>query len=150
MPRNISFALTTEQFRDRSKTVTRRIGWWKDKNGKRLVKVGDILNGCVKCMGLKPGEKIERLGQIRITDVRREPLDFMETCDGLGERLTDVCEVIIGNTVNYPADYVNIEAAKEGFPGLTGSEFVKMFCRHMGVDADQMVTRIEFEYLSKS
>lgn len=28
MPRNMSFALTTSQIRDRSKTVTRRFGWW--------------------------------------------------------------------------------------------------------------------------
>jgi len=47
MPRNISFALTTKQIRNRSKTVTRRLGWLH-------IKKGDVLNACVKCMGLKP------------------------------------------------------------------------------------------------
>lgn len=65
MPRNISFALTTEQIRNRTKTVTRRLGW---KN----LKVGQVLNACVKCMGLKPGEQIQRLGQIRVVDVTFE------------------------------------------------------------------------------
>lgn len=68
MARNISFALTTEQFRNRTKTVTRRAGW-------KFLKAGDILNGCVKCMGLRPGEKIERLGQIRVVDVRRADIE---------------------------------------------------------------------------
>ncbi|QDT07976.1 hypothetical protein K227x_64060 [Rubripirellula lacrimiformis] len=71
MPRNISFALTTQQIRDKTKTVTRRKGW-------KFLKPGDILNGCVKCMGLRPGEKIERLGQIYVTDVRREPLNLIQ------------------------------------------------------------------------
>lgn len=65
--RNISFALTTEQFRNRTKTVTRRLGW------KRL-KAGDRLRGCVKCMGLRKGESPEVLGEIEVVSVRREPL----------------------------------------------------------------------------
>jgi hypothetical protein len=51
MPRNISFALTTAQFLDGSKDVTRRIGW---KN----LNAGDVLCAVKKGMGLKPGEKI--------------------------------------------------------------------------------------------
>lgn len=118
MPRNISYALTTKQFRDRSKDVTRRLGW---KN----VKVGEILNGCVKCMGLKPGEQIERLGRIRVVSARREPLSRM---------ITD-------------PDYGKEEARREGFPNMTGAQFVEMFCKHMRVDADEVVTRIEYEYI---
>lgn len=57
--RNISFSLTTEQFVDQTKTVTRRLGW-KD------LRPGDVLMGCKKCMGLMPGEKIERLALIRV------------------------------------------------------------------------------------
>jgi len=117
MARNISFALTTEQFKNRTKTVTRRKGW-------RFLKPGDILNGCVKCMGLKPGEKIERIGRIRVTSVRFEPLSSM-----------------------YGKQYGDAEAKLEGFPDMSGDDFVKMFCKHMGGDPHQEVTRIDFEYL---
>jgi hypothetical protein len=121
MPRNISFALTTEQFKKQTKTVTRRKGW-------KFLKPGDILNGCVKCMGLKPGETIERLGQIRVVTARRESL-FDMVADLSGK-------------------YGKEEAAKEGFPEMSGPDFVEMFCQHMGGRCDQEVTRIEFEYMT--
>jgi hypothetical protein len=116
MPRNMSFALTTKQFRERTKTVTRRKGW-------EFLKVGDVLNGCVKCMGLKTGEKIERLGQIRVVDVQRTKLNDMADCP------------------------TNSEAIAEGFPDMTNQEFVDMFCDEMGGSPTQVVTRIEFKYL---
>ena len=65
---NISFSLTTQQVRDRTKFVTRRNGW---KNAR----IGQVLDACVKCMGLKKGEKIEKICQIRLTGVRQERLD---------------------------------------------------------------------------
>lgn len=117
MPRNISFALTTDQFRHRTKTVTRRLGW-------SFLKVGDVLCGCVKCMGLRPGESIERLGLIRVVAVRRERLDSL-----------------------WLEPYGRLEAAREGFPKMSGADFVNMFCDHMGGDPGQEVTRIEFEYM---
>lgn len=117
MPRNMSFALTTDQIRNRTKTVTRRRGW-------RFLKPGDIVNACVKCMGLKPGEKIERLGQIRVTSVTREPLN--ELC----------------------GPYGNAEAKREGFPEMSGQQFAEMFCDHMGGTLNQEVTRIVFEYIN--
>ena len=119
MPRNISFSLTTNQIKNRTKTVTRRKGW-------KFLKTGDILNACVKCMGLRPGEKIERLGQIRVTDVYRESLArlYFDHAYGLSE------------------------CRREGFPGMTGPEFINMFCAHMGGLRDQVVTRIEFEYFN--
>lgn len=120
VPRNISFALTTQQIKDRTKTVTRRQGWL-------FLKRGEILNACVKCMGLQPGEQIERLGQIRVVDVRREPLDRM----------------------HMEKDYGRLEASKEGFPEMTGARFVTMFMDHMGGRPEQEVTRIEFEYLGE-
>jgi len=118
MPRNMSFALTTEQFKNRTKTVTRRKGW-------KFLKPGDVVMGCMKCMGLKPGEKLERLGLIRINDVRREPLYRMFEKHGYG--LADT--------------------TREGFPSMGVLEFMDMFCDHMGGDYYQMVTRIEYEYL---
>ena len=54
MPRNMSFAMTTEQLQDRSKTVTRRFGWL-------FLKPGDRVRPVRKAMGLKKGEKIEPL-----------------------------------------------------------------------------------------
>lgn len=111
--RNMSFALTTQQIRDRSKTVTWRLGWLK-------VKVGQHIQACVKCMGLKPGEKIERLCVIRVTDVRRVALDSI-TFDDVG---------------------------REGFPGMSPAEFVRMFCNSMDCKADTIVTRIEFDYVA--
>lgn len=115
--RNMSFALTTDQIRNRTKTVTRRIGW-------RFARAGDRIQACVKCMGLQPGEQIERLCVIRVTDVRRERLDRMASELGYGR----------------------LEVAREGFPNLSGSEFVALFCSHMRCEPSLEVTRIEFAY----
>jgi hypothetical protein len=118
MPRNISFALTTVQFRSRTKTVTRRMRWDN-------VKAGDVLMGVEKAMGLKKGEKMVRLGPIRVTDARSEPLQRM---------------------IDEP-DYGKAEAAKEGFPQLSGAEFVEMFCRHAKCTPAYAPKRIEYVYL---
>lgn len=65
--RSISFSLTTPQFLDGSKDVTRRLGWKNLKPGTRLRAVE-------KAMGLKKGEHPKVLGVIEVVDVRREPL----------------------------------------------------------------------------
>lgn len=66
-PRLISFAMTTEQVRLRTKTVTRRLGWLD-------LKPGTILQAVEKAQGLKKGEKVKRLCLIRVKSVRRERL----------------------------------------------------------------------------
>ena len=71
MPRHMSFSMTTAQFRARTKTVTRRFGWW-------FLKPGDLVMGVEKSQGLKKGEKVVRLGLIRIVSVRTEPLKVLE------------------------------------------------------------------------
>jgi hypothetical protein len=106
--------LTTEQIRNQQKTITRRLGW-------ETLKAGDVLNACVKCMGLKKGEKIERLAEIRIVDVRRE-------------RLYEIT----------PDDVI-----REGFNGKSVEWFIDMFMREMGVPSSTEVTRIEFEYIQE-
>jgi hypothetical protein len=121
--RNISFSLTTDQVKNRTKTVTRRHGW-------RFLKPGDVLCGAKKCMGLKPGEKMERLATIRVVDIRFEPLRAM----------TDDIK------------YGFSETNKEGFgddPKLKWpSAFVEFFCgSHKDCTPDTEVTRIEFEYI---
>jgi hypothetical protein len=63
--RNISFMLTTDQIRSRTKTVTRRTGW------ANLVP-GQLLRGVGKDMGLKAGEKDKELAVIRVVSVRPE------------------------------------------------------------------------------
>lgn len=116
MPRNMSFALTTPQMRDRSKTVTRRTGW-------RFLKEGEIVCAVEKGQGLKRGEKVVRIGLIRILDVRPERLDVM-------------------------LDRGRTECAAEGFPGRSPASFVAMFCRtHKGCGPGTVVTRIEFEHI---
>jgi hypothetical protein len=118
--RNISFALTTDQIRAGTKTVTRRMGW-------RNLTPGTLLQPVKKGMGLKPGEKIERLrGPVRVYSVRFEPLS----------RMTE-----------FPI-YGHLECVNEGFPDFSPQRFVEMFCEsHKGCTPDSVVTRIEFEYV---
>jgi hypothetical protein len=116
--RNISFSMTTEQFKARTKTVTRRLGW-------ATLGPGDVLMGCLKCMGLKPGQKIERLGAIRVKSVRREPLSEM---------------------TKRPA-YGRSECRREGFHGMEPENFVAMFCDSHACEPKTIVTRIEYEYV---
>lgn len=67
MPRNMSFALTTRQVRDRTKDITRRFGWW-------FLKPGDRVWAVEKAMGLKKGETVTRIALIEIVSTRPEPL----------------------------------------------------------------------------
>jgi len=76
--RNMSFAMTTEQFLDGSKDVTRRFGWW-------FLKPGDKVMAVEKAMGLKKGEKIKKLGVIEIVSARIEPLYDMTKEDCIRE-----------------------------------------------------------------
>ena len=78
MPRNMSFYLATSQIRTRTKTVTRRLGWW-------FLKPGDIVNAVVKCRGLKKGEKVQHLGKIKIISTRRESLSHIDALDLIRE-----------------------------------------------------------------
>jgi hypothetical protein len=127
MPRNISFALTKEQIRNRTKTVTRRLNWL-------TLKPGDILNACEKCQGIKPGESIVRICKIRVVSVRREPLRAM----------TD--------DVKYGFAEVFAEGFGEHATLRWPSVWVPWFCdthhtRAKPCTPDTVVTRIEFEYV---
>jgi len=114
MPRNMSFAMTTNQIRMKTKTVTRRFGWW-------FLKPGDVVCAVEKGMGLKKGEKINRLAMIRIVSVRKEPLNAITKSDCI----------------------------LEGFPEHTPETFVDMLQdNYGGIRPDEPVNRIEFEYLS--
>lgn len=116
--RNMSFALTTQQVRERTKTVTRRIGW-------TFLKPGDLVRAVVKCQGLKKGERLEPIATLRVIDVRRECLSEMI----------------------YDESYGSVEVIREGFPRLPPEDFVHWFAATHGCSVKNFITRIEFEYL---
>ncbi len=117
--RNMSFALTTPQVLAQTKDVTRRLGWLH-------LKAGDVFQPVRKCMGLQPGETVQKLaGPVLTLSTRREPL----------RRMTDDVE------------WGKFECRREGFPAMPPAEFVAMFCRtHKGCTPDTEVTRIEFNH----
>lgn len=122
--RNISFALTTDQVRKGTKTVTRRMGWqWLVDACARGAEV--YLMACEKCMGRKKGEPLVRLRVIEVLDARRELLDAM---------IVD-------------RDYGQAECSAEGFPDMSPEEFVAFFQgSHAGCQIDSEITRIHFRY----
>ena len=83
MARNMSFAMTTAQIRARTKTITRRFGWW-------FLKPGDIVRGVEKAMGLQKGEKIKPLALVRIVSTRPEPLNAITQADVINEGFPDL------------------------------------------------------------
>lgn len=120
MSRLMSCAMTEDAVVERRKTVTRRKGWWEDRNGKRLLLPGQRLTLCRKLMGRKPGEPVVRLAEVRVVDVRRELLRAMTQDD----------------------------VAREGFPDMDRVEFInRFFVNAQGIYGDDTVTRIEWEYL---
>lgn len=76
--RNMSFMLTTEQIKNRTKTVTRRVGW-------KFIKVGNLIQAIEKGQGLKKGETVKKLAVLRVEGVRVEPLWYMGHDDVIRE-----------------------------------------------------------------
>ncbi len=89
------------------------------RNMSFFLKPGDILNACEKCQGLRRGEKINKLGRIRVVSTVREPLNTITEEDVIAE----------------------------GFPEMSAGEFVAFFCKAMGCELETIITRIKFEYL---
>lgn len=112
MPRLMSFAMTIEQVKNRTKDLTRRNGWW-------FLKVGDVLMGVEKSMGLKKGEKVKELGLIEVISAYPEPLQDIS-----------------------PADVI-----REGFPHFTPEQFIEMLVSQYKCDPAELINRIEFRYL---
>ena len=120
MSRLMSVALTEPQVLLQSKDVTRRLNWWEDKYGRRLLSVGDRLTLCHKVMGRKKGEPLVRIAEVEVVDISREQLN----------------------------DITFAEVAREGFPDWTPDEFVTFFCAtHKGCTPTTEVTRIEWRYI---
>lgn len=123
MSRLMSVALTEDAVRDRTKTVTRRLGW-------RDLEPGDRLTLCRKVQGRrrKDGtvEPLVRLADVQIVSVRREPLDVITPADVARE--------------GFPA--------VDGVGGWMAVEaFIRFFCHHMRCTPDTEVSRIEWRYL---
>lgn len=129
MSRLMSVAMTADAVVERRKHVTRRKGWWEDKNGRRLLHVGDTLTLCRKVQGRKPGEPIERLAEVEIVEIRREPLRAVSRY----------------SLETWP------EVVAEGFPGMSGDEFMqRFFIDAQGIQPDDLITRIEWRYVCGS
>ncbi len=132
MSRLMSVAMTTDAVIERRKTVTRRKGWWTDKNGRRILHVGDTLTLCRKVQGRKPGEPIERLAEVEVISVSREPLWTLTVGNDdrdLGDRT--------------PSSWATAEMEREGFPGLDPHVFVrKYFTDAQGIHVMDAVTRM--------
>lgn len=125
----MSVAMTTDAVIERRKTVTRRKGWWEDKNGRRLLRPGDTLTLCRKVQGRKPGEPLERLAEVEVASVRRE---------------------VLGRIVWEP-EYGAAEVAAEGFPGLDPFDFYdRYFIAAQGIGITEEITRIEWRYICGS
>jgi hypothetical protein len=116
--RNMSFSMTTEAYRAGIKTVTRRLGW-------DFLVVDEIFMGVEKCQGLKKGEHVVRMHPARTISTFWEPLEMI---------------------IWYPNDGRE-ECVLEGFPGMTGFEFVDMFMKANCCAADELVNRIVFEHI---
>jgi hypothetical protein len=84
-----------------------------------FLRPGDVVMAVEKAMGLKKGERMKKIYPIEIVSVRTERL----------------------------ADIKQDDLALEGFPEMTTSEFVKMFCalhKGKGCTPETLVNRVEF------
>jgi hypothetical protein len=125
--KNMAFSLTTRQMRDKTKDVTRRVGW-------AFLKPGDRVCAIVKGQGLKKGEKIERLGIIEIVS---------NTPEDAGALIAPR----IKGYKNYTEHGARREVDREGFPGHSVVWFVQMLIKHNNLDAGDTVNRIEFIHI---
>ena len=121
MPRQMSFKLTQHQMRNRTKSVTRRVGW-------AFLKEGDLISAVVQGQGLKLNESPVRIGMIRIIGCRAE---------------------LLSRVVDDP-EYGKSEMVLEGFPGMKPEDFVVML-EATNKDANvSIINRIEFEFVEEA
>lgn len=123
--KNMSFKLTTKQFLDGTKNVTRRTGW-------ASLKAGEHFSAVEKSQGLRKGEKVKYLGQCICISNAPERLDEI------------ISKPFRWDMPNSRKDGQR-ECEREGFPFLSASEFVDMFCKEMKCRPSTIVNRIVFE-----
>jgi hypothetical protein len=109
---NMSFSITTPQMYARIKTHTIRLGWDK-------LKPGMIVCAIEKGQGLKKGEHVVRIGDIKILSTTWKPLNSITQ------------EIVV----------------REGFPDWTPAQFIEMFVTHNHCEPDTLVNFISFEPL---
>ena len=105
--RNISFMLTTKQIENRTKTVTRRLGWWD-------VEPGKMLQAVEKGMGLKRGEKVRKLAEICVVYA-------------IPQRLGDITQedvALEGFPEMTPDQFVEMFCKAHASKGITGNTIV--------------------------
>ena len=128
MPRLRSVSLTEAAVVDRTKTVTRRLGWL-------MLKPGDRLTLCRKVMGRRrPDGTVEplvRLVDVEVVSVRRERVWDITDDDIAGEGV--------------PVELFDEHYTDTGLP--TPTAWVDWFCEQMRCRPDDDVTRIEWRYL---
>lgn len=122
--RNMSFALTQNEYISRTKTVTRRDGW-------AFLKPGEFFMGVNKVMGFRKGER---------------PIKFHPSLciSNIPEPLNDI--------IKRPFRGGRYEVVREGFPAWVGKEkeFVKLYMKANGGPEDKIIRRIEFEHYTAS
>lgn len=65
-----------------------------------------------------------------------------------GDKIRKICRIwILSNTREKLNDITKDEVVKEGFPDMTPDEFVKMYCKHNKCSPEQIVNRIEFQFI---
>lgn len=105
--RNMSFMLTAKQVEDRTKTVTRRLGWWD-------VEPGEMIRAIEKGRGLKKGEKVRQLAEICVVYPRRERLGDITQEDVVLEGFPDMT----------PDQFVKMFCKAHASKGITGNTIV--------------------------
>ncbi len=128
MSRLMSVAFTEQAVRDRTKTVTRRKGWWEDKNGRRILKPGDTLTLCRKVMGRKKGEALVRICDVEVVSVIRCELGMVHTPGEL-------------TSVGFP----DLELWPGPYQGA--HIFIERYFKPQGLGWCDTVTRIRWRYL---
>lgn len=131
MTRLMSVSHTEAQVRNRSKTVTRRLGWKTLKQGDRLTLCKKVMGRRRRCVDCQHGgcpvcggdgyivEPLYRLADVEVTAAFREPLSVVTPSD----------------------------VAAEGFPDWTVQQFIDFYCATFKVTPETIVTRIEWRYL---
>lgn len=133
----MSVTLTEQAVIDRRKTVTRRLGWWTDRNGRRLLHEGDRLTLCRKVMGRRHADgtvdPLVRLAEVDVISVRREPVFDISPDDISAEGVDPAVIAAHGG-----------EIGPDGQPSRWA--WIDWFCAAQRCGPYDLVTRIEWLY----